>query len=244
MTKIAIIVLICAVFTGVVQADPADDVARAEREIEIRRIAKEIFERAKKRASAAASKSSLGRRYATVRKRCSQFLDASEEASAAVLANYGIAIGKHGLPAWNAEASWMKRQKAEWQGDPSPMATTKGRTGSAASGDAQRLLEFCAQVPQSSLCRDLAPRPKVTARAAWRRRYFDAVEEARTARVPHQKKFDACIDERRALYSELESLAATLRSQFIKEELDRHVEQLLNNVERKLLRREIRRLSI
>ena len=244
MTRIAIIALICAVFTGVVQADLADDVARAEREIELRRIAKQISERAKKRALAAASKSSLGRRYAAVRKKCSEFLDAGKEASAAVLANYGIAIGEHGLPAWNAEASWMKRQKAEWQGDPSPMVTAKGSTGSAHDGDTQRLLEFCAEVPQSALCRDLAPSPKVTVRAAWRRRYLDAVEEAYTARVPYQNKFAACIDERHALYSELESLAATLRSQFIKEELDRHVEQLLNNAERELLRREVRRLSI
>ena len=66
MTKlelVAVIALIGMGFVGFARADVADDVARAEREINLRRIAKGIFERADKRAWDAVKMSSLYKRY-------------------------------------------------------------------------------------------------------------------------------------------------------------------------------------
>ena len=180
MTKlVVIVVLCCVVFAGVVRADLADDVARAEREIEVRRIAKGIFERAGKRSWAAVEKSSLYRDYEVASEKCDPADKQLEK----------LAEGKSGVTFLHREAFGITNQR--------------DRTGVLA-----------------------------------------ILEKANKRLDAKLAEYRACAEKRDAILRELEDLNATLRAQFIAEEVDRHLEELRNDVERKLLRKEIERLSI
>lgn len=69
-------------------------------------------------------------------------------------------------------------------------------------------------------------------------------KEASEAAQPHHDLASSCFDESQRKYREVEWLYYKLRPKFIAEELERHIEQIITDAEKALLRTAVERLAI
>ena len=92
-------------------ADPADDIDRAERELERQRVVREIATRARERAMEAAQQSSVGKQYHAKNAECGELSERAASARKHVYDRHGIPTGELGLPEFNFVLSdeWMRR---------------------------------------------------------------------------------------------------------------------------------------
>ena len=98
-TVIAALVALCvlampAAFSAPASADLADDLARAEREIALRQVARELVANAHDRAAAASQASSLGQKTSATLQDCALIRDTM----GSVFERHGIAVGNDGWP--------------------------------------------------------------------------------------------------------------------------------------------------
>ena len=93
------------------RADPADDIDRAERELERQRVARDIATRARQRAWEAAQQSSVGKQYHAKNAECGELSERAASARKHVYDRHGIPTGELGLPEFNFVFSeeWMRR---------------------------------------------------------------------------------------------------------------------------------------
>jgi len=92
-------------------ADPADDIDRAERELERQRVVRDIATRARQRAVEAAQQSSVGKQYNVKSAECGELSERAASARKHVYDSHGIPTGELGLPEFNFVFSeeWMRR---------------------------------------------------------------------------------------------------------------------------------------
>ena len=92
-------------------ADPADDIDRAERELERQRVVREIATRARQRAQEAAQQSSVGKQYHSKNAECGKLSERAASERKHLYDSHGIPTGELGLPEFNFVFSdeWMRR---------------------------------------------------------------------------------------------------------------------------------------
>lgn len=88
--------LALALFAVPAHADLADDIAAAEREIEIRALARELVRQASARADAATKASSIGQRYVETAVVCEKVYDRVAARRLAITRHYGLISGPDG----------------------------------------------------------------------------------------------------------------------------------------------------
>ncbi|MDE0343005.1 MAG: hypothetical protein OXK82_07550 [Deltaproteobacteria bacterium] len=92
-------------------ADTADDIDRAERELERQRVVRDIAARAHQRAREAAQQSSVGKQYHAKNAECGELSERAASARKHVYDRHGIPTGELGFPELSFVLSeeWMRR---------------------------------------------------------------------------------------------------------------------------------------
>lgn len=92
-------------------ADPADDIDRAERELERQRVVRDIATRARQRVVEAARQSSVGKQYHAKNAECGELSERAASARKHVYDRHGIPTGELGFPELSFVLSeeWMRR---------------------------------------------------------------------------------------------------------------------------------------
>ena len=96
-------------------ADPADDIDRAERQLEKQRVARELATRARQRAREAAQQSSVGKQYHAKNAECAELSEKMVGARKRVYGRHGIPTGELGFPELSFVLSeeWMRRSAGD-----------------------------------------------------------------------------------------------------------------------------------
>ena len=93
------------------QADPANDIDRAERELERQRVVRDIATRARQRAVEAAQQSSVGKQYHAKNAECGELSERAASARKRVYDRHGISTGELGFPelSFFLSEEWARR---------------------------------------------------------------------------------------------------------------------------------------